>query len=125
MATILGIESTAHTFGVGIVKDGRIIANCKKTYTTEKTGIIPIDAAKHHLENKYRIYYEALKSADVEEEKIDAIAFSQGPGLSPCLLEGIKFAKELSINLQKPLIPVNHCIAHLEIGRITKAKDSV
>jgi N6-L-threonylcarbamoyladenine synthase len=45
--------------------------------------------------------------------------------LSPCLLEGLRFAKELSLRLKKPTVPVNHCIAHLEIGRITGAKNPV
>ncbi len=116
MAIILGIESTAHTFGVGIVNEGKILANVKKSYTTEKGGIIPLEAAKHHFNNKNEIYFEALDSAGIKEQDIDAIAFSQGPGLAPCLIEGLKFAKELSKKLKKPVIPVNHCIAHLEIG---------
>ena len=45
---ILGIESTAHTFGVGVVHEGKVLANVKDSYTTEKGGIIPVDAAKHH-----------------------------------------------------------------------------
>jgi N6-L-threonylcarbamoyladenine synthase len=122
---ILGIESTAHTFGIGIVKNGKILANVKRSYTTQKGGIIPVEAAKYHLNNKYEIYFEALDKAELKEEDIDAIAFSQGPGLSPCLIEGIKFSKELFKKLKKPLIPINHCIAHLEIGRITGAKDPV
>jgi len=125
MTIILGIESTAHTFGIGIVKDGKILANVKKTYTTEKGGIIPTEAAKHHRENKTEIYSEALEKAGINEKDIDAIAFSQGPGLSPCLLVGLKFAKELSLKLKKPVIPVNHCIAHLEIGKITNAREPV
>jgi len=124
MTIILGIESTAHTFGVGIVKNEKIFSNVKKTYTTEKGGIIPLEAAKHHQENKNEIYFEALEIANIREEEIDAIAFSQGPGLAPCLLEGMSFAKELSKKLNKPLVPVNHCIAHLEIGKLTKAKDT-
>ncbi len=122
---VLGIESTAHTFGVGIVREGKVIANVKKTYTTEKGGIIPVEAAKHHFNNKNEIYFEALTAAGIEEKEIDAIAFSQGPGLTPCLLEGIRFAKELHGRLKKPLVPVNHCVAHLEIGKITGAKDPV
>ncbi|MCX6746661.1 MAG: tRNA (adenosine(37)-N6)-threonylcarbamoyltransferase complex transferase subunit TsaD [Candidatus Pacearchaeota archaeon] len=122
---VLGIESTAHTFGIGIVENGKILANVKKTYTTEKGGIIPIEAAKHHKEKKEEIYLEALNKASIQEDKIDAIAFSQGPGLSPCLLEGLRFTKELSKKLNKPIIPVNHCIAHLEIGRLTHAEDPV
>jgi len=52
MPTILGIESTAHTFGVSVVKNGKILSNVKRTYTTESGGIIPMEAAKHHQENK-------------------------------------------------------------------------
>lgn len=122
---ILGIESTAHTFGIGIVQDGKILANVKSTYVTDKGGIIPMEAAKHHHANKKKIYSQALKAAGVNEEEIDAIAISKGPGLPPCLLEGMKFAKELVNLLKKPLVSVNHCIAHVEIGRITGAKDPV
>ena len=125
MTIILGIESTAHTFGIGIVRDEKILTNVKRTYVTKKGGIIPIEATKHHQKNKYKIYFEALNSANIKEEDIDAVAFSQGPGLAPCLLEGMKFAKELSKKLKKPFVPVNHCIAHLEIGKITLAKNPV
>ena len=122
---ILGIESTAHTFGVAVVKDGKILSNVKKSYTTEKGGIIPMEAAKHHKENKEEIYSQALKNSNIQEEKIDAIAISQGPGLAPSLLQGMSFAKELAQKFKIPIVPVNHCIAHLEIGRITRAKDPV
>lgn len=122
---ILGIESTAHTFGVGIVRNGKVLANIKKTYTTEKGGIIPLEAAKHHKKYAKEVYDEAIKEAGINEKEFDAIAFSQGPGLAPCLIQGMKFSKELSRKLDKPLVPVNHCIAHLEIGRVTKAKDPV
>ncbi|MFH1801549.1 MAG: KEOPS complex N(6)-L-threonylcarbamoyladenine synthase Kae1 [archaeon] len=125
MVLILGIESTAHTFGVGVVKNGKILSNIKRSYTTEKGGIIPVDAAKHHSEIKYEVYSESLKTAEVNENEIDAVAFSQGPGLAPCLIEGIKFAKEISKKLKIPLVPVNHCIAHLEIGNLFGAKDPV
>jgi len=125
MSIVLGIESTAHTFGIGIVSNGKILSNVKDMYSTEKGGIISPDAAKHHREISEKIYLESLEKAGIKENKIDAIAFSQGPGLSPCLLEGLKFAKELSIKLKKPLVPVNHCIAHLEIGKITGAKNPI
>lgn len=125
MKIVLGIESTAHTFGIGIVRNGKILANVKKAYTTESGGIIPIEAAKHHRENTKKIYSEALEISGITEDKIDAISFSQGPGLPPCLLEGMKFAKEISLKLKKPLIGVNHCVAHLEIGKLAGAKDPV
>jgi N6-L-threonylcarbamoyladenine synthase len=127
MTTVLGIESTAHTFGIGVVKDGKILCNLKKAYSTEdgKGGMIPNEVAKHHALIKHEIYKNALKESKVDEREIDAIAFSQGPGLAPCLLEGMKLAKELSLKLKKPIVGVNHCIAHLEIGKITGAKDPV
>ena len=121
----LGIESTAHTFGIGIVKEGKILANIKDTYTTEKGGIIPLEAAKHHVRVKQELYEKALKEANIKEEEIQAIAFSQGPGIPPCLKEGVNFTKELAKKLQVPVVPVNHCIAHLEIGKTTGAKDPV
>ena len=125
MSIVIGIESTAHTFGVGVVRNGKVISNVRDMYTTESGGIIPMDSAKHHREVSEKIYERALKEAKVDENEIDAIAFSQGPGLPPCLIEGIKFAKKLSKKLNKPLVPVNHCVAHLEIGKATGAKDSV
>ena len=125
MTIVLGIESTAHTFGIGIVKNGKVIANVRDMYTTKSGGIIPIDSAKHHEKVCKEVYLKALKEAGIGQGKIDAIAFSQGPGLPPCLVEGMKFAKELCKELKKPLIGVNHCVSHLEIGRITGAKDPV
>ena len=125
MVIVLGVESTAHTFGIGIVKNGKILANSRVAYTTEKGGIIPIESARHHEKESARVYNEALEKSGINEKDIEAIAFSQGPGLAPCLLVGMIFARELSKILKIPLIPVNHCIAHLEIGRITGAKDPV
>ena len=125
MAVILGIESTAHTFGIGVVKNGKILSNVRDMYITEKGGIIPMEAAEHHERVAQEVYEKSLKEAKINEKDIDAIAFSNAPGLAPCLLKGMKFAKEISKKLKKPLIPVNHCIAHLEIGRITGAKDPV
>ena len=122
---IIGIESTAHTFGIAVVEKGKILANVKDTYTTEKGGIIPIQAAKHHKEKSDEVYQKALVISGIDENKIKAIAYSHGPGLAPCLAEGVRFAKKLAEKLKVPLVPVNHCVAHLEIGRLTGAKDPV
>ncbi len=125
MSIILGIESTAHTFGVGVVKNGKVLANVKKSYITEKGGIILSEAARHHEKYSEEIYNEALRISEIKESKIQGIAFSQGPGLTSCLLIGLQFAKNLSKKLNVSLIPVNHCVAHLEIGKTAKAKDPV
>ncbi|HPD82159.1 MAG TPA: KEOPS complex N(6)-L-threonylcarbamoyladenine synthase Kae1, partial [Candidatus Pacearchaeota archaeon] len=125
MALILGIESTAHTLGIGIVKDEKILTNVRDMYTTEKGGIIPTESAKHHEKLFEELYKKALETANINEKDIDAVAFSQGPGLAPCLLVGLRKAKELALKLNKPIVGVNHCVAHLEIGKITGAKDPV
>jgi len=122
---ILGIESTAHTFGVGVADNGRILANVKDSYTTKSGGIIPLEARQHHEKVALKVYKEALKQANISEDRIKAIAFSNAPGLAPCLIAGLEFAKQKAKKLNVPVIPVNHCIAHLEIGKTVKARDPV
>jgi N6-L-threonylcarbamoyladenine synthase len=122
---IIGIESTAHTFGVGVVRNGKVLSNVRDMYTTEHGGIVPVDSAEHHRKVCSEVYEKALKEIGIHESQIDAIAFSQGPGLPPCLKVGRDFAISLSKRLNKPLVPVNHCVAHLEIGRSEGANDPV
>jgi len=117
----LGIESTAHTFGIGVVRDGKILSNEKDSYTTESGGMIPNEVAKHHREVCDDVLKKALEKAGIKLDQIDVVAFSQGPGLDPSLIVGRDFA----LKLNKPLVGVNHCVAHLEIGKITGAKDPV
>jgi len=122
---IIGIECTAHTFGVGVVDKGKILANVKDMYVPEKGGIIPMESASHHRKVSDKIWNEALGKAGIGENKIDAIALSNAPGLSPCLIAGLHFAKKKAGELGIPIVPVNHCIAHLEIGRSVGAHDPV
>ena len=122
---IIGIECTAHTFGIGIVNNSKVLCNVRDMYTTESGGIIPMDSAKHHLEVAEVVWKNALEYAGVSEGNIHGIAVSQAPGLPPCLKEGMKFAKKKALELGVPIIPVNHCVAHLEIGRLTGCKDPV
>lgn len=123
----LGIESTAHTFGIGIVDDkGRILANAKAVYSPKKGGIIPIEAASHHKEKAEEVLESALRTANIKLADIGVIAFSAGPGLPPCLRAGRDFAVVLADKLKKPLIPVNHCVGHIEIAKLTtESKDPV
>lgn len=122
----LGIESTAHTFGISIVKDKKVLSNIITAYKTKSGGIIPAELAEHHLEVLEDTFRKAIKKAGIKPADIELIAFSQGPGMGHALRIGAGFARSLSLLLKKPLIGVNHCIAHLEIGRfLTKAKDPV
>jgi len=119
----LGIEGTAHSIGVGIVKDVRkrcyVLSNVIKTYKPEKGGIHPREAANHHAMYIADLIRESLEKAGVDFSAIDLVSFSQGPGLGPCLRTAATAARALALSLEKPLIGVNHCVAHLEIGRGT------
>jgi N6-L-threonylcarbamoyladenine synthase/protein kinase Bud32 len=123
----LGIEGTAHTFGIGIVNSkGRVLANVARTYVPEQGGIHPREAAQFHAAKARSALEEALRLAGVGLEEVDLIAFSQGPGLGPVLRTAATAARALSVWLNVPIIGVNHCIAHVEIGRMTeKARDPV
>ncbi|RLI92039.1 MAG: bifunctional N(6)-L-threonylcarbamoyladenine synthase/serine/threonine protein kinase [Candidatus Altiarchaeales archaeon] len=113
----LGIEGTAHTLGIGIIKSGRILADIRRTYKP-KNGIHPREAAQFISKNMKDALYSALSSADLKFDDIDLIAFSQGPGLGPCLRTIATASRVLSLHYKIPIIGVNHCVAHIEIGRI-------
>lgn len=116
----LGIEGTAHTVGVGIVdEEANILANEIKMYRSEKGGIHPREAANHHAEHVVNVIHRALESAGLTFKDIDLVCFSQGPGLGPCLRTVATAARALSLSLRVPIMGVNHCIAHLEIGVAT------
>ena len=123
----LGIESTAHTFGIGIINDnGKVLANVLDAFHTEKGGLIPNELAKHHNKVKEKVLQDALKQANIKLNDISLVSFSQGPGIAPALLVGLSFAKEISKKINVPVVGVNHCVAHLEIGKLlTKAKEPV
>ena len=115
----LGIESTADNLGVGIAaSDGAILANEVSSHVPPEGGIHPREAARHHAAEIGRVLEGALKAAGVEAGDIGLIAFSRGPGLGPCLRTGATAARALAAYLDVPLVGVNHCVAHIEIGRL-------
>lgn len=114
----LGIESTAHTLGVGIVDSGRVLANAKRMYEPPAgEGIIPRNAADHHAEVFVGVLQEALDAASISLRDVGLFAFSQGPGIGQCLRVSCAGAKYLAASHGKPLLGINHCHAHLEISR--------
>ncbi len=140
MKYILGIESTAHTYGASVIdvsKDGNdkskmILSNIRDSVTTTKGGMVPNKATEHHVEVCDGVINNALEEASKITKKkfsisnIDLISFSSSPGLGGCLRVGAICARTLSLKHKIPIIGVNHCIAHLEIGKIlTNAKNPV
>lgn len=118
----LGIESTAHTFGVSIIstkKKGNpeVLSDIRRIHRPpEGKGIHPREASRHHVQNAASAVTEALKEAKISLNDIDIISFSQGPGLGPCLRVGAVVARSISSYYHKPIIPVNHAIAHIELA---------
>ncbi len=118
---VLGIESTAHTFGVGIVDDkGKILADQRIQHRPKEGGIRPRDAAQMMSEHGAEIVKRALEEAKITMNDVDAIAFAIGPGLGPCLRTGAIVARFLAKKYNKPLVGVNHCIAHIEVGKLVQ-----
>ena len=123
----LGIESTAHTFGASVVTGkGKILSNSRDSYATKHGGMIPSAVAEHHVAAAGKVVRQALADARLSVTDISLIAFSQGPGIGHSLKVGAVAARTLSYIHKVPIVGVNHCVAHLEIGRLlTKAKDPV
>jgi universal protein Kae1 len=121
----LGIESTADNLGIGIASsDGTILANEITTHVPEEGGIHPREAARHHADTMGETISRALTKAGIGAKDITLIAFAQGPGLGPCLRTGATAARAMASYLMVPLVGVNHCVAHIEIGRLaTGAED--
>ncbi len=115
----LGIESTAHTFGASLIDShGRIVTNENATYRPPPgAGIHPRKAAQHHVEVADRVIRRALTRDEGKNRFVpDVIAYSAGPGLGPCLRIGATIARALSSYLSKPLVPIHHGVAHLDLA---------
>ncbi|KAL8447869.1 hypothetical protein Emed_004164 [Eimeria media] len=117
---VLGIESSANKVGVGIVDgSGAILANPRATFITPPgTGFLPRETAAHHQENITRLIRKAMDEARVSVQAITCIAYTAGPGMGAPLSVGALAARTLALLWKKPLVPVNHCIAHIEMGRL-------
>lgn len=114
----LGIESTAHTLSFGLVdSNGVPHPSCSDTVSPDEGGIHPREAADHHKEVASVLLDKLLVQNDLSIQNIGAVSYSQGPGLGPCLRVGAAIARGISSKLGVPLIGVNHCVAHIEIGR--------
>ena len=95
----LGIESTAHTLGIGVFSDKEMLSNEKKMYVPKFTGIHPRKAAEQHANEFGELLKSAIAKAGIKPSEIDLVGFAQGPGLGACLKVGIVGAKALALQL--------------------------
>ena len=110
----LGIESTAHTFGIGIVDfKGQVHSLINDIFIPAQGGLHPAMVREQHLNNFANVINKALVEAKLSIKDMKLISFSQSPGLGPVLKIGALVARMLSQMLKVPLVGVNHCISHI------------
>ena len=125
---VLGIESTAHTFGVGIVstEPPYILADARRKYIPSEGGILPREVAQFFAKTAHEALEEAFRQSGVRPGELSAIAVAMGPGMGPALRVGASVARALVSKLGVPLVAVNHAVAHIEIARfLTGLKEPV
>lgn len=116
MATILAFESSCDETAVAIIKDGKLLSNIVSTQIEvhrKYGGVMPEVASRLHAENISIVLKEALETASIKLEEVDAFAVTRGPGLIGALHVGLQAAKTLSMLYKKPLIPVHHLAGHI------------
>lgn len=119
---VLGIESTAHTFGIGIVdaKKKEILFSEKSLFQNDE-GMDPRKLSDFHVANFDSVLIKAknfLKSINKSFYDLDLISFSQGPGIGNSLKIGSLVAKTLALKYGIKIVGINHIRSHLEIGRM-------
>lgn len=116
----LGIEGSANKIAIGIItSSGKILSNPRKTYITPPgTGFIPSSTTTHHRKQILNLLSLSLQTANIPITSISLIAYTKGPGMGGPLSIGCLVARALSLLHNIPLIGVNHCVAHIEMGRL-------
>ena len=126
MATLLAIESSCDETSAAVCRDGQILSNHIATQKihAEYGGVVPELASRAHMAHIVPVVEMALKTAGTRLQEVDAIAFTQSPGLIGSLLVGAEFAKSLALALSKPLIAVHHMQAHVIANLIEEPRPS-
>lgn len=125
---IMGFEGSANKLGVGIVNDkGEILSNPRVTYITQPgTGFLPRETADHHRAHILRLTQKALEEAKVSKDDIDCLAYTKGPGMGAPLQSVALVVRTLAQLWKKPIVGVNHCVGHIEMGRcVTGVMDPI
>ncbi|KAL5535634.1 KAE1 [Sanghuangporus sanghuang] len=128
----LGLEGSANKLGAGVIKhspDGSttVLSNVRHTYITPPgEGFQPRDTAQHHRDWAIFVIKDAMQKAGLTFESLDCICFTKGPGMGAPLQSVALVARTLALLYDKPLVGVNHCVGHIEMGReITGAQNPV
>jgi N6-L-threonylcarbamoyladenine synthase len=121
VSTVLGFETSCDETGVGVVRDGVLLADALATSVDEHArfgGVVPEVAARAHVEAMVPTVHRALTTARVTAAEIDAVAVTAGPGLAGPLMVGVAAAKAYAIGLDVPLYGVHHLAAHVAVDTL-------
>jgi N6-L-threonylcarbamoyladenine synthase len=131
----LGLEGSANKLGIGVIHHSgpvscpkvTILSNLRHTFVSPPgTGFLPKDTARHHRAEFVPLALRALAEAAVPVSAVDCICFTQGPGMGAPLTAVAVAARALALLWDRPLVGVNHCVGHIEMGRaITGAANPV
>jgi len=128
----LGLEGSANKLGAGIVRHGidgssTVLSNIRHTYITPPgEGFLPRDTAAHHRQWALKVIEDAVAKSGVTMHDLDCICYTKGPGMGAPLQSVVLVARTLALLFDKPLVGVNHCVGHIEMGReITGARNPV
>lgn len=121
---ILGIESSCDDTAAAVIHNGVVLSNvvAGQKIHEEYGGVVPELASRSHQQNIVPVVHQALRKANIDKKQLNAIAFTQGPGLMGSLLVGTSFSKSLAMGLDIPLIAVNHMQAHI-LAHFIKAEE--
>eukprot|EP00117_Sycon_ciliatum_P023624 scpid90692/ scgid3620/ Probable tRNA threonylcarbamoyladenosine biosynthesis protein osgep; t(6)A37 threonylcarbamoyladenosine biosynthesis protein osgep len=119
MVIAIGFEGSANKLGIGIIRDGEVLSNVRRTYITPPgEGFLPRDTAKHHQANILTVLDESLKESGISPQEIDCVCYTKGPGMGAPLVSVAVVARTVAQLWGKPIVAVNHCIGHIEMGRL-------
>jgi N6-L-threonylcarbamoyladenine synthase len=123
----MGIEGSANKIAVGIVdEDGHIFSNPRYTFITPPgTGFMPKETAEHHRGKILELVKTALDEAKMDlATDVDVLCYTKGPGMAGPLSVGALVCRTLALMYDKPIVGVNHCIGHIEMGRVVTGADN-
>ena len=124
MVVAIGFEGSANKVGVGIVRDGTVLSNERDTFITPPgEGFQPSETARHHRAKVLQILRQALDKAGITPKEIDCVCFTKGPGMAAPLTVMAVVARTVAQLWKKPLVAVNHCVGHIEMGRLITGAD--
>ena len=119
MTVAIGFEGSANKLAVGIIRDGVVLSNPRHTYITPVgQGFLPRDTAKHHRDHVLQVLRECLDQSGVSIDEIDVVCYTKGPGMGAPLVSTAVVARTVAQLWGKPIIGVNHCVGHIEMGRV-------